>query len=106
MLWRSGPRRCALARSGPDLDADDEIADKARAEVRIVLAMDLDFGDSLAASRGMSPSVIMFRSRNQTPESVTPKLIRVIQECAVALAAGAFIRVEDAGYRLRLLPIR
>jgi predicted nuclease of predicted toxin-antitoxin system len=72
---------------------DDEIAAKARAEDRIAITFDLDFGDIVAASRGVSPSVSLIRTRNQTP-------------AAVSLRSGAFITIEDSGYRLRQLPIR
>lgn len=84
---------------------DDQILAKAVAEVRVVLTFDLDFGDLLAASGGRSPSVVLFRMRNQTPAAVTPRLMRVIAECADALTEGALIVVEDGGYRVRRLPI-
>src|ERR1022692_834766 len=38
--------------------------------------MRLDFGDLLAASGGSVPSVILIRTRNQTPKAVTPRLVR------------------------------
>jgi len=37
---------------------------------------------------------------------VTPRLFRVIAECAEELVSGAIIIVEDDGYRVRRLPIR
>ena len=52
-----------------------------------------------------SPSVILFRMRNQTPLMVTARLVQVIQECQAQLVAGAFVTVEDHGYRVRRLPI-
>jgi predicted nuclease of predicted toxin-antitoxin system len=85
---------------------DDQILLKARAENRIVLTFDLDFGDLLAASGGNTPSVILFRMRNQTPAAVTPRLLAVLKTCADALSAGAFIVVEDQRYRVRRLPIQ
>lgn len=84
---------------------DPEIVAKACIEQRIVLTFDLDFGEIMALSRDASPSVILFRLRNQTPRMVTPRLLRVIQECEQQLLAGAFVTVEDQGYRLRHLPI-
>jgi predicted nuclease of predicted toxin-antitoxin system len=85
---------------------DDQILLKRRAENRIVLTFDLDFGDLLAASAGNTPSVILFRMRNQTPAAVTPRLIEVLERCADELSAGAFIVIEDGRYRLRRLPIQ
>ena len=85
--------------------ADPDIVAKARSESRIVLTFDLDFGEIMALSGNTSPSVILFRMRNQTPRVVTPRLLRVIQECEEQLFTGAFVTVEDYGYRLRRLPI-
>jgi predicted nuclease of predicted toxin-antitoxin system len=85
---------------------DPEIAEKAVREGRIVLTFDLDFGDILAAARGTSPGVILFRLRNQTPAAVHPRLFRVIAGCGAELLSGAIIVVEDEGYRVRRLPIR
>ena len=83
---------------------DDRIA-KAKQEQRVVLTFDLDFGELLAATGGATPSVVLFRMRNQIPAAVTPRLFRVLKACRTALEAGAIIIVEDEGYRLRYLPI-
>ena len=85
---------------------DPEIAAKAVAEGRIVLTFDLDFGDILAAARSETPSVVIFRMRNQTPIAVIPRLVQVIGDCAEELARGAIVIVEDGGFRVRRLPIR
>lgn len=84
---------------------DDRILAKAKQEQRVVLTFDLDFGELLAATGGATPSVVLFRMRNQTPAAVTPRLFRVLKACRTALEAGAIIIVEDEGYRLRYLPI-
>lgn len=72
----------------------------------MVLTFDLDFGDILAMARAKTPSVIMFRLRNQTPAAVNPRLFRVIGDCESDLDSGAIIIIEDQGYRVRRLPIR
>lgn len=84
---------------------DPDIVRKARSEKRIVVTFDLDFGEIMASSGSAMPSVILFRTRNQTPGSVTPRLLRVIEDCEAALLAGVFITVEESGYRVRRLPI-
>ena len=50
---------------------DDQILKKAADEQRIVLTVDLDLGELLAAAGRGLPSVILFRMRNQTPAAVT-----------------------------------
>ena len=84
---------------------DELILLKAVRESRVVLTFDLDFGELLAASSSRVPSVVLFRLRNQTPRSVTPKLLQVLTEQREALEQGAIILVDDAGYRVRHLPI-
>ncbi len=86
--------------------ADQDIVAKAIAESRIVLTFDLDFAGIMALSKLASPSVVLFRLRNQTPLSVWPRLVQVFRECGVRLDQGAFITVEESGYRLRRLPFR
>ncbi len=85
---------------------DAKILAKAIDEHRIVLTFDLDFGDLPAVSGAQTPSVLLFRMRNQTPEAVTSRLMEVLAGSADALRSGALIVVEDRGYRVRHRPIR
>ena len=85
---------------------DNEIVDLARAQGRVVLTFDLDFGDIMAASRKRLPSVLIFRLYNGLPLAVNKRLDQVIQESYIALSAGALIIVEDARHGVRLLPIK
>jgi predicted nuclease of predicted toxin-antitoxin system len=71
----------------------------------VVLTFDLDFGDLLAAGGNATPSVILFRMRNQTPAAVIPRLFRVLDACRAELERGVIVIVEDERYRLRRLPI-
>jgi predicted nuclease of predicted toxin-antitoxin system len=84
---------------------DNEILEMAGREQRIVLTFDLDFEDLLAAGSHALPSVVIFRLQDQTPASVTPKLLNLIQERTAELMAGVVVIVEDRRYRLRRLPI-
>lgn len=84
---------------------DTEIVEKAKQEERVVLTFDLDFGDLLALGRRNFPSVVIFRLRNQTPSSVTAKLIDVLSQRGQILEEGAIVIVEDARHRIRRLPI-
>jgi predicted nuclease of predicted toxin-antitoxin system len=87
--------------------ADDRsIADRARAEERILLTFDLDFGSVLALGVSNSPSVVIFRLSDERAEAVNRSLDAVLAEQEASLQAGALVLVEDARYRVRLLPIR
>jgi predicted nuclease of predicted toxin-antitoxin system len=85
---------------------DEEILRLARRDRRVILTFDLDFGDLLAAGAFSLPSVIIFRLQDQTPASVTPKLLRVLAEREREIEEGAVVIVEEKRYRLRRLPIQ
>jgi predicted nuclease of predicted toxin-antitoxin system len=85
---------------------DPQILTRARQEKRIILTFDLDFADLLAAGGDLLPSVVLFRVRNQTPASVTPRLLEVIAKCGADLEGGSIITVEESRYRVRRLPIK
>lgn len=104
-LRDSGHSAVHLRELGRQTLPDDEILALAVQQSQTVLTFDLDFGDLLAASGRQTPSVILFRMRNQTPQSLTPRLLEILRECTYALEAGALILVEDYGYRVRRLPI-
>jgi predicted nuclease of predicted toxin-antitoxin system len=85
---------------------DTVVIDRARAESRVVLTFDLDFGELLALGILDSPSVVLLRLTDERPESVNAHLEPVLRERAAELESGALIVVEDGRYRIRRLPIR
>ncbi len=86
--------------------ADRSIVEHARADARIVVTFDLDFGDILALGVMDGPSVIIFRLSDERPAAVNPRLLAVLHEQRQVLEAGAPILVEDSRYSVRKLPIR
>ena len=105
-LREAGEEVVHLQEQGLHKMPDDQILVKAIREQRVVITCDLDFGDLLAASGGSVPSVVLIRTRNQTPKAVTPRLFQILQTYHSALEAGAVVIVEDGGSRLRRLPIQ
>lgn len=105
LLRQQGYDTVHLYEQGLERLLDALILEKARQEERIVLTFDLDFGDLLAASSALLPSVIIFRLKNTNPASVGARLLAVLAECREDLEAGAIITVDDIRYRLRRLPI-
>ena len=104
-LRQNGYDAVHLREEGLQRLADAEIVLKARLEERIVLTFDLDFGDILAASADVLPSVIIFRLQNTMPSFVASRLLEVLSECGQDLTTGAILTVQDNRYRLRRLPI-
>ena len=93
-------RTLGLQRS-PDI----ELVDRARADSRVVLTFDLDFGEILALGVLDKPSVILFRLADERAETVNRHLATVLSERRAELESGALILVEDTQYRVRRLPI-
>jgi predicted nuclease of predicted toxin-antitoxin system len=85
---------------------DRLVVERARADDRILLTFDLDFGAILALGVLNRPSAVIFRLANERADSVNRRLEAVLSEQAKALESGALILIEDARYRIRLLPIR
>jgi len=85
---------------------DSDILAEARAQGRVVVTFDLDFGDLLAAGGESLPSVILVRTHNQRPEVATPRVMDVVQRFAQELESGILVVVEDSRFRFRRLPLR
>ena len=84
---------------------DSEILELARSQDRIVLTVDLDFGDLLALGLRDKPSTIIFRLDDETAESVNTNLLTVLAQTESDLRDGALILVQEFRYRVRRLPI-
>jgi predicted nuclease of predicted toxin-antitoxin system len=84
---------------------DPAILEKARAESRVLLTHDLDFGELIAASGARLPSIIVFRLRNMRPEQVNRYLHAIITQHEASLVQGAIISVTEGQIRVRLLPL-
>jgi predicted nuclease of predicted toxin-antitoxin system len=85
---------------------DIELIERARAEKRILITFDLDFGEILALGVLDEPSVLILRLEDERADSVNRLLQVVLSEQSEALESGALILVEPGRYRVRLLPIQ
>ncbi len=90
---------------GFDRLSDAAILELARAEKRVLLTHDLDFGELIAAGREALPSVVVFRLRSMRPERVNQHLQSVISQNQEPLEQGAIVSVTESRARVRLLPI-
>jgi predicted nuclease of predicted toxin-antitoxin system len=89
-----------------DPRADDLlIMDYARENCMLVFTHDLDFGNVLAVTHALGPSVIQVRTENPVPEFIGDLLRRALVEHASILARGALITLEPNAMRTRILPI-
>ena len=85
--------------------SDPAILRKARAEGRVLLTHDLDFGELMAASGAELPSVVIFRLRDMRPEQVNAYLGKVVTEHEQALERGVIASVSEGQIRLRSFPV-
>ena len=90
---------------GLDRLPDPQILKMARDEDRVVLTHDLDFGDLMAASGDVLPSVVIFRLRNMGPLNVNRYLQSVLDQHSGDLVQGAILTVTEGHSRVRSLPI-
>lgn len=85
--------------------SDSEILRLAIDENRIVLTHDLDFGELVAASGSILPSVVVFRLRRMQADRVSYYLDLVLERYKQALLDGAILSVTEGQIRVRRLPV-
>ncbi len=84
---------------------DGDILEKANREGRVLLTHDLGFGELLAASGGVLPSVIIFRLKDMRAKNVGLHLFSIIDQQSEALNKGAVCSVTEKKIRIRALPL-
>ncbi len=104
-LRERGHEAVHLQEQGLGKMPDGEILAKARAEGRVLLTHDLDFGELLAASGGNLPSVIIFRLKDMRAENVNSHLFSILEKQSDALEKGVVCSVSERKVRSRTLPI-
>ena len=103
-LRSSGHDAVHLREEGLQRLPDEGVFAKARAENRILLTFDLDFGEIVAMNAGSVVSVVVFRLRDTRTARVIERLADVLEQSSRALEEGAIIVVEDDRHRVRRLP--
>ncbi|GEP06202.1 DUF5615 family PIN-like protein [Methylobacterium oxalidis] len=83
--------------------ADADILAWARAQDRVILTNDLDFGTMLIVSGAQTPSVVQLRTDITLAAHVGPLVAQAVLQTASALGSGALVTVETGRVRLRPL---
>ncbi len=94
-----------LYEEGLERLTDAEVLAKGRAEGRVILTHDLDFGELMAVSNADLPSVVIFRLRNMRPGRVNRYLEKIIERYGALLEKGVIMSVMEGRIRVRTLPI-
>lgn len=84
---------------------DDEVLRAARAEGRVFVSADTDFGELLARQDVALPSLVLFRQGNRGPEHQATTLLGNLEEIAEDLLAGAIVVFTNDNIRIRRLPV-
>lgn len=85
---------------------DDEVLELARAEDRVLISADTDFGEILVRSGVTLPSFVLFRQGNRGVEHRAATLLANLEEIEEDLVTGAVVVFTDDRVRIRRLPLR
>jgi len=86
--------------------ADSEIMNYARENGFIIITHDLDFGDILAVTHAVFPSILQIRTQNVSPDHISDILINALKRFENQLERGALISIDEARSRVRILPVK
>jgi predicted nuclease of predicted toxin-antitoxin system len=70
-----------------------------------VFTHDLDFGNILAVTHALGPSVIQVRTQEPVPDVIGELVVAAIDEHRALLDRGALVTIELDKLRARVLPI-
>ena len=85
--------------------ADDVILVEAKLRDAVVVTLDADFHQTLAATHATSPSVVRIRMEGLKGDQLAAILIQVISTASAELTTGAVVSVTPGRMRVRTLPI-
>jgi predicted nuclease of predicted toxin-antitoxin system len=85
--------------------ADSAILDAARQRLAVVVTLDADFHQLLAASHATSPSVVRIRIEGLKGDRLAAIIAQVVAVAGAELAAGAAVSATQSSIRVRMLPI-
>jgi len=84
---------------------DESIMDHARENDLIVFTHDLDFGNILAVTHALGPSVVQVRTEDPVPAVIGELLVASLRDYESHLLRGALLTVETDRWRGRILPL-
>jgi predicted nuclease of predicted toxin-antitoxin system len=91
---------------GLEAAKDPVVLETARAQSRVLVSADTDFGALLAASRRTAPSVVLVRRLiGRRAEEIAAILLANLPAVADDLAQGSIVTIGDDSLRIRRLPI-
>jgi predicted nuclease of predicted toxin-antitoxin system len=84
---------------------DSVVAQAATAEGRMILTLDLEFGDLRKHPPGRHPGIVLFRPRSYGPLAVNRFVDAFVRETNLGELAGSVVLVEPDRVRVRRPPL-
>jgi predicted nuclease of predicted toxin-antitoxin system len=85
---------------------DTEILTWANEHAFVLITNDLDFSAILAASGGASPSVVQIRTQDLLSDGIVSIVANALDAHREDIERGALLSIDEAGTRVRVLPLR
>jgi predicted nuclease of predicted toxin-antitoxin system len=85
---------------------DTEILAYARRFNLVLITNDLDFSAILAAASADGPSVVQIRSQDLLSDEVVSIVAKALDAHREDIERGALLSIDEAGTRVRMLPLR
>ena len=104
MLMHEGIEAVYWSTLGADNAPDTEIMAYALANGYTVLTKDLDFGDILAATHGIQPSIVQIRAVDAQPQSLIKRVVDAVTRLTAELEQGALVTIDMKKTRIHILP--
>jgi predicted nuclease of predicted toxin-antitoxin system len=105
-LARHGLEAVHWSTIGTATAPDVEILTWANEHELVLITNDLDFSAILAAGGGSSPSVVQIRTQDLLSDVVVSIVAKALDAHRDDIERGALLSIDEAGTRVRVLPLR
>ena len=105
-LARHGFEAVHWSAIGAATASDNEILAYAHRHNLVLITNDLDFSAILAAGAADGPSVMQIRSQDLLSDVVVGTVAKALDAHREDIERGALLSIDEAGTRVRVLPLR
>jgi predicted nuclease of predicted toxin-antitoxin system len=105
-LARHGLEAVHWSTVGAATAPDNEILAWANEHEFVLITNDLDFSAILAAGAANGPSVVQIRTQDLLSDIVVSIVAQALEAHSQDIERGALLSIDEAGSRVRLLPLR